>query len=48
MSGPGMHLRRDRGDTPGCLVVAAASLIASAALLALTLLVKLAGLLPWR
>lgn len=48
MSGPDMHLRRDREATPGCLVVASASLIASAALLALTVLGKLAGLLPWR
>lgn len=46
MSGPDMHLRRDRGATPGCAAVAGALLAGSFALLGGTAVVKLAGLLP--
>lgn len=46
VSGPGMHLRRDRGATPGCLTVAAASLVGSVLLAAGVAALKLAGLLP--
>lgn len=46
MSGPDMHLRRDREATPGCLAVAAASLLGSAALVVGAVALKLAGLVP--
>lgn len=44
--GPGSHLRRDREATPGCLAVAAGSLVGSVALLLGTVALKLAGLAP--